>query len=172
MKEKQIIDWLHAVTGKDAARTVDDKTGVSHSTVARARNSGVIQVENVIKIAKGYGVSPVGTLIELGYLDKTDANIITVAEALKNATDQELMAELCYRLNSDAAAWQDFLNVAENDSEEDKIDEESDSEAKPPLNADGTLNVKLAQRQGYTLVADNSEWEPEPGDPEYNNDES
>ena len=61
--------WLTAVTNGDSLHEVDRKTGLDNSGMSRKFRQGkTLSAEQVIAVARGYGIDPVQALRDTGYL--------------------------------------------------------------------------------------------------------
>lgn len=91
-------EWLDKITGGDSPRKIAAKTGIPFRTVDSQRSRNNISAENVIKIAVGYEVHPVGALVETGYLEAKYAKTIDPRVAARLLSEEELTDEVLYRL--------------------------------------------------------------------------
>lgn len=61
--------WLTTVTNGDSLHEVDRKTGLDNSGMSRKFRQGkTLSAEQVIAVARGYGIDPVQALRDTGYL--------------------------------------------------------------------------------------------------------
>lgn len=90
-------EWLKAITRGDSLRTIEKKTGVSYGTVNSQRTTRV-SAENVIAIARGYGIPPVSALVETEYLTADEGDVGDPKTAIHNATEEDLASEVLRRM--------------------------------------------------------------------------
>lgn len=86
-----IADWIASLPGAPNPTEAAQKAHVSKATLFRHLERGETTAENVIALARAYGVRPVDALVELGYLTAEEATSerLAIREALKGATIQE-----------------------------------------------------------------------------------
>lgn len=89
--------WLEAASGGRSQRSIATKAGVQQSKISRQLKAGRLDPEMVIDLARACEVSPVDALVETGYLRESDGQIIGLAKALENATNQQLLDEVLRR---------------------------------------------------------------------------
>lgn len=93
--------WLNSLPGSPTPTTAARKSGLVDATVIRHAAKGVSSADNVIKIAKAYGVHPVDALVELGFLDSSDVHgsRVHLRQALSEASVAELLENLVRAVN-------------------------------------------------------------------------
>jgi hypothetical protein len=91
-------EWLKAIAGTDSARTISKKSGVPNRTVLNQMDKGTISAENVIKIAEGYGKSPVRALVNTGYLDEEWAQSVDPETAIWQLTEEQIAEHVLERM--------------------------------------------------------------------------
>lgn len=160
MNKAKIKQWIATIIGTGSTYKVAEKSGVNQATISRAQRSGDINIFNLIAIARAYQADVLALLVEVEVITSQEAYNRDPDQFLRAIPDHKLIMEFALRLKNDPAYWSQLFDNP-------VIEEETDQ---PPLNPDGTLNVTLAQKQGYALAADSSPWEPEPGDKDYNNE--
>ena len=107
MQNMSIATWYKKTVGSDTVNTVADNTEIVPSSLYRQLPEK-LSPENVVKIARAYGVSAINGLVALGLLDDSDISQLQVSDALINASNDELLQELARRLKENADA--DWLN--------------------------------------------------------------
>lgn len=90
-------EWLRGVTKEHSDRQIAAKAGLSPATFNRQIKSGMT-AENAVALAEAYGASPVHALVALGLLRAEHIERASVDEALKEATDQQLIDAVARRL--------------------------------------------------------------------------
>ena len=91
-------EWLKKTSGDDSVRAAALTADLPQRTLAYQVNAGHISAENVIKIAIGYGVHPVGALVETGYLDAKYAETIDPKMAARLLSEEEVADEVLRRM--------------------------------------------------------------------------
>lgn len=97
MQNMNIAEWYEETVGADSVHTIAVNAGVTPSSLYR-QLPDKISPENVVKIARAYSVSAINGLVALGLLDDSDISKLRTSDALRDATDQELLDELARRL--------------------------------------------------------------------------
>ncbi|MFK4760343.1 hypothetical protein ACI3KS_05345 [Microbacterium sp. ZW T5_45] len=91
-------EWLKMIGATESLRDIASKTGVSHATLSRQINDGGFLIDTTIRLARAYGVSPVGALVANGHLTAEEAGVDHVESALEAATDAQLVDQIAKRL--------------------------------------------------------------------------
>ncbi|KFI91183.1 DNA-binding protein [Bifidobacterium saguini DSM 23967] len=106
-----INDWFVEVTGGESYNAVAKKAGVQASSIWRQLPDRLSE-KNAVAIARAYGRPAIEPLIVMGLLTDDDVKAIKSQDALRDATDDELMAELSRRIKANAdPKWQEPPNV-------------------------------------------------------------
>lgn len=122
--------WYRRVTGDATERAASLRSGVTTSTLNRQLAKGELSAEVVIKLCRGYGVSPVEGLAATGHLTHEEATGVSADSAAELLSDPDLIRTLALRINADPEAWfGTFGELAEEDSNS------STSSVEPPLYA-------------------------------------
>lgn len=97
--------WLDRVTEESSVNAIAREARVPHKTLdTQLRSQTGLKPDMVVKIARTYGVSPVGALVELGLITDQEARDIVgidavgTAVALRRADDGQLLDEIGRRL--------------------------------------------------------------------------
>lgn len=133
--------WFARTTENASGRAAADLAGLPPATLNRQLGRGHLAAETVIAIARAYGAHPVGALVATGYLTPEEGGTLPTAEAAQLMSDQALIREVAYRVDSNPAAWTGTF---------DEVINEPDPHVRPAL-----------------YVADSSPDEPEMGDDGY-----
>ena len=110
MKSMNMRDWILSLPSSPLPTQAATAAGIDISTISRQLKRNHISAENVIKLCKAFGKSPIDGLIETGYLSPT-AQEISISSALRDATNRQLAAEVTRRMDIG-------LNASEKLSEE------------------------------------------------------
>lgn len=97
--------WVQDVTAGASRRQVSSAIGMPQSTYNRQANAGRFDAETIIAIARAYGAHPVESLTKLEFLTVDEAAPMSLADAARLLTDQQLIRELARRVDSDESAW-------------------------------------------------------------------
>lgn len=96
-------EWLESVSGETSVRAVALAVGIRQPTLDRWIKTEIPPVE-VVRIARHYGTSPVEALVATGLITLAEAmdhagiRSAEVAQALREATDSQMLHELGQRL--------------------------------------------------------------------------
>jgi hypothetical protein len=112
MQYMDIKEWYEATTNGDSYNAVGNKSGIQPSTVWR-QQPNKFSPENLVKIARAYDRPAFEPLLISGLLSDDDVAMLRSDDALKDATDDQLLQELARRLavqhdvivDDDASAW-------------------------------------------------------------------
>lgn len=108
MQCMSINDWFEKITGGESYNAVaKKKLGCRHHPYGA--NSPIdSQKKNAVAIARAYGRPAIEPLIIMGLLTDDDIKAIKSQDALRDASDDELMAELGRRIkaSSEDPKWQ------------------------------------------------------------------
>ncbi|MDV2477415.1 transcriptional regulator [Rhodococcus zopfii] len=91
--------WLEKLINGDSYRTAARKIGIDQSTITKQLSRGGIRPENVIAFARAYGRKAADELVATGYLKRSDVEGLGVEEALKRATNLQLLTEIDRRMS-------------------------------------------------------------------------
>lgn len=148
-------DWLRSLPGAPTPTIAAKRSNLSGPTLLRHSERGYSTADNVITIARAYGVNPVDALVDNGILqpEEFDDERSTVKNVLKEATVAELLEALVEYVNNSGLVEGRFeMNSLTNHREttQDHI----------PSPDDGWQYEEMA-------AADDSPDEPMPGDDDY-----
>lgn len=107
MQCMSINDWFEKITGGESYNAVAKKAGVQASSIWRQLPDRLSE-KNAVAIARAYGRPAIEPLIIMGLLTDDDIKAIKSQDALRDASDDELMAELGRRIkaSSEDPKWQ------------------------------------------------------------------
>ena len=91
--------WIAAIT-TDTTNGAAERAGITPATLFRQIKRGKISAENVILLARAYGRRAGDELVTTGYLEPEDLEGVGVLQALKSATNQQLLEEIDSRMAS------------------------------------------------------------------------
>lgn len=142
--------WLSSLPGSPTPTTAASRSGLASPTLIRHADKGATTADNVIKIARAFGVSPVDALVDAGFLraDEIDTAKVSARQALSDIGIEEALRIVVDRVNASGLFEEDFT-----------VDEVLEDAQIVELHPDTTPDVG-----GLDYVADSSEDEEE-GDP-------
>ncbi|OKX85153.1 hypothetical protein [Corynebacterium glutamicum] len=93
--------WLKSLPGSPTPTSAARKSGLIDATLIRHAAKGSSTADNVIKISRAYGVSPIDALVELGFLksDDVEGSRVSLRRALDEASVAELLEYLVRAVN-------------------------------------------------------------------------
>lgn len=92
------MKWLDEVRGTDSMREVARRVGMNQGTLNRQANLDQLTYETVRDVSRAYGRPVLADLVQLGHLKPTDLGTSAIENALRAATEEELVVELGRRL--------------------------------------------------------------------------
>ncbi|MDQ1174213.1 transposase-like protein [Microbacterium testaceum] len=92
------MKWLDDVRGTDSIREVARRVGMNQGTLNRQVNLDQLTYETVRDVSRAYGRPVLADLVQLGHLKATDLGTSAIENALRAATEEELVVELGRRL--------------------------------------------------------------------------
>lgn len=99
-------EWLARVAGEDSTNAIATTAGIYTATLAKQIKRGRLSPEVIISIARGYKAPVLDALVSCGYLTEEEAALkdrFGLAEALQDATDEQLLRELLRRINTEGS---------------------------------------------------------------------
>lgn len=162
--------WLKSLPGAPTPTIAAKKSGLAAPTLLRHVERGHSTADNVIAIAKAYGVSPIDALVDNGMLEPSDlgGERSPIKAALRDATITELLETLIERVNNSGLIEGSFeMSTIAGHKPSDGVNELK-PEPKPddPWAVAATVSGKDSWR-GDEMVADDSEEEGFLGDDNY-----
>lgn len=67
-------EWLQSLPGSPTPTIAANRSGLTNTTLIRHASRGATTADNVIAIARAYGVSPVDALVDTGHLEPNEAS--------------------------------------------------------------------------------------------------
>lgn len=155
-----INEWFRTITNGESQRTVAQKINVQQSKLSRQLNAGHLDPELIRDITRAYGTKAGDALLATGFLSPDDLELIGVEEALRHATNSQILAELDRRLDPEARRLYRAEGV------DDVVDLADDFDADAQVFDFPHVDVAPVGEDGVPLdaVADSSP-EEEDGDP-------
>lgn len=92
-----IEDWYKGTVGDDTPNAVAENSGIVVSSLWR-QLPDKISPSNIVKIAHAYGVPALDGLVAIGLISDDDVAHLMSDDALRNASDEQLINELTRRL--------------------------------------------------------------------------
>lgn len=157
MQNMNIEQWYQETVGNDSQNTVADNAGIVPSSLYR-QLPDKLSPQNVVKIARAYGGSAIDGLVAVGLIDDDDLRKSESSDALRDATDEELIHELAIRLAAGAAKrnprWNEPIVISDEDMNEARLrnessEKDSDSDLRPISEVDDIPTLKPNAAQDY-----------------------
>lgn len=99
--------YVQALIGDDTNSVAADRAGFDKSAFTRWSKGAGAAPEFAVKLARAYGASPLPALVASGLLTEDEADtrevVIGARDALRQATDADLLRELLHRVGGDGA---------------------------------------------------------------------
>ena len=96
-------EWLSTLPGAPTPSVAAKKAGLNHTSLLRHAKKGQTTAENVIEIARSFGVDPVSALTKNGFLTPREVGVtgnLDIELALPSASWGQLFAEITRRVNA------------------------------------------------------------------------
>lgn len=97
-RNEAVRAWYSGTVGKDSINAVAARAGIPQASLNRQVGAWSISAENVVAIARAYGVSVLDGLVAQGLITATDILNTRALDALQDATDNQLVDEIARRL--------------------------------------------------------------------------
>lgn len=94
--------WIDAISAGSSLRQVAITAHLPAPTIARQVRENTLSPENVVAIARAYDASPLDGLVATGLLRRDEVGTAGILDALRAASDEQLVEEVSRRLH-DAA---------------------------------------------------------------------
>lgn len=95
-------EWVDTLTDGATTRAIGEKLGIAHTTIARQIKAEKLSPEMVIDLCRAFGKLPVDGLLETGYLEYGDIEGAGIPQALRWATNRQLLGEINRRSEPEA----------------------------------------------------------------------
>lgn len=96
--------WLARVTGGDSERQAALRAGIVQATLSRQLRNDLLTPENVVAIARAYKASALDGLVAIGLIQESDVVSMSARDALRAATDEDLVGEVLRRIQAGNAS--------------------------------------------------------------------
>lgn len=94
---QEIEQWLIEVSSGQTLRQVAIDAGISIPTLSRQVRESSLTPENVVRIARHYGRSPLSGLVAIGLLTEEEAARVNPEDLIKHVQWDDLMREMIRR---------------------------------------------------------------------------
>lgn len=111
-------EWLAKVSGQDAEflsiNAIATRTGLPQVTLNRRAKADDLTSDQVIAIARAYRYDVIKGLLELGFVTESDLRQPHVIATLRDATDDQIVAEVARRIREgrDTTAFDEPVNLS------------------------------------------------------------
>lgn len=106
------MQWIDAVRGTDSIREVARKSDVTQATLNRQVNLDMLTFEVVRDVARAYGRPLLSDLVRLEFLSTDDVGSSSIENALRSATDEQLLLAVAERLDVSSTLFDKPISVA------------------------------------------------------------
>lgn len=94
-----VYEYIEKITNNAPINEISERTGIVKSTLWRQVKNDSVSYENLIKIARNYGVNPVTALVEVGAITPQESLQGKMAGDLNDASESMLIEEVARRLH-------------------------------------------------------------------------
>lgn len=91
------IEWLKQITHSDSINKISKRSDIPYATLYKRFKMDDLATDEIIAIARGYGINPVDALVKTHVLSEEEASGIRGANALKLCSIQEIANEIVRR---------------------------------------------------------------------------
>lgn len=106
------MQWIDAVRGTDSIREVARKSDVTQATLNRQVNLDMLTFEVVRDVARAYGRPLLSDLVRLEFLSTDDVGSSSIENALRSATDEQLLLAVAERLDVSSTLFDKPISAA------------------------------------------------------------
>ncbi len=97
-----VYEYIEKITNGATINEISERAGIVKSTLWRQIKNDTVSYENLIKIARSYGVNPITALVEVGAITPQEALQGKMAGDLNDASETMLIEEVARRLHRNA----------------------------------------------------------------------
>ncbi len=102
MEHMNVYEYIEKITNGATINEISERAGIVKSTLWRQIKNDTVSYENLIKIARSYGVNPITALVEVGAITPQEALQGKMAGDLNDASETMLIEEVARRLHRNA----------------------------------------------------------------------
>lgn len=97
-----VYEYIEKITDGATINEISERAGIVKSTLWRQIKNNTVSYENLIKIARSYGVNPITALVWVGAVTPQEALQGKMAGDLNDASETMLIEEVARRLHRNA----------------------------------------------------------------------
>lgn len=97
-----VYEYIEKITDGATINEISERAGIVKSTLWRQIKNNTVSYENLIKIARSYGVNPITALVGVGAVTPQEALQGKMAGDLNDASETMLIEEVARRLHRNA----------------------------------------------------------------------
>lgn len=98
MNKDELENWIKSLPGHPTVTGAAETARIQRTTLLRQLGRGAISAENVIRLSRAHGKSPVDGLLETGHIDEDEMQFGGIPLALGRATNQQILDEVMQRI--------------------------------------------------------------------------
>ncbi|WEV65867.1 MULTISPECIES: hypothetical protein [unclassified Bifidobacterium] len=93
------IEWLREITHDDSINRISQQAGIPYATLYKRFKSSELATDEIISIARSYGINPVDALVKTGVISSEEATGVRGDNALRLCDIESIAKEIVRRDN-------------------------------------------------------------------------
>ncbi|WEV64097.1 hypothetical protein [Bifidobacterium sp. ESL0732] len=93
------IEWLREITHDDSINRISQQAGIPYATLYKRFKSNELATDEIISIARSYGINPVDALVKTGVVSNEEASGVRGDNALRLCNIESIAKEIVRRDN-------------------------------------------------------------------------
>ncbi|WEV69345.1 hypothetical protein OZX73_00095 [Bifidobacterium sp. ESL0775] len=91
------IDWLRDITHDDSINKISQQAGIPYATLYKRFKSNELATDEIIAIARSYGINPVDALVKTSIISDEEASGVRGDNALRLCDIESIAKEIVRR---------------------------------------------------------------------------
>ncbi|WEV46823.1 hypothetical protein OZX62_00495 [Bifidobacterium sp. ESL0690] len=91
------IEWLREITHDDSINRISQQAGIPYATLYKRFKSGELATDEIIAIARSYGINPVDAMVKTGLISNEEASGVRGDNALRLCNIESIAKEIVRR---------------------------------------------------------------------------
>ncbi|MCO6559238.1 MAG: hypothetical protein J6575_07535 [Bifidobacterium sp.] len=91
------IEWLREITHDDSINRISQQAGIPYATLYKRFKSNELATDEIIAIARSYGINPVDALVKTGIVSNEEASGVRGDNALRLCSIESIATEIVRR---------------------------------------------------------------------------
>ncbi|WEV67523.1 hypothetical protein OZX72_00470 [Bifidobacterium sp. ESL0769] len=91
------IEWLREITHDDSINRISQLAGIPYATLYKRFKSNELATDEIIAIARSYGINPVDALVKTGLISNEEASGVRGDNALRLCNIESIAEEIVRR---------------------------------------------------------------------------